>query len=92
LFWRLGLLANLKATMAARRLKAYELAAELGISPSVLSEIVVGRREASPELRARIALLLQAEEAWLFQRVRPRVVQGREDAGGVHAPAPGIAR
>jgi transcriptional regulator with XRE-family HTH domain len=61
-------LANLKATLAARRMHQVDLAIELKISPSVLSEIINDRRSAEPSLRARLAEILQANEDWLFAR------------------------
>jgi transcriptional regulator with XRE-family HTH domain len=66
------MLSNLKAVLAARRMRQFELAAALGISPSTLTEIILDRREADAELRARIALILKADEAFLFQRVTAR--------------------
>ena len=59
-------LANFKTALAARGMKQAELAIELKIAPTVLSEIVHGRRCASPSMRARLAEMLQADEAWLF--------------------------
>jgi transcriptional regulator with XRE-family HTH domain len=61
-------LANLKATLAVRRLRQVDLSIELKISPSLLSEIINGRRSAEPLLRARLAEILQANEDWLFAR------------------------
>ena len=63
------MLANFKTALAARGMRQIELALELKISPTALSEIVNGRRTASPSLRARLAELLQADEAWLFSSV-----------------------
>ena len=60
------MLANFKTAVAARGMRQVDLALELKIAPSVLSEIINGRRSASPSLRARLAELLQADEAWLF--------------------------
>ena len=60
------MLANFKTALAARGMRQIELALELKISPTVLSEIVNGRRTASPSLRARLAEMLRADEAWLF--------------------------
>jgi len=67
-------LANLKTTIAARRLTQVDLALDLKIAPTVLSEIIHGRRQADPSLRARLAEILQADEDWLF--------------GAPHIPAP----
>jgi transcriptional regulator with XRE-family HTH domain len=63
------LLVNLKSTIAARRLTQVDLALQLKIAPTVLSEIVHGRRLANPSLRAHIAQALRADEAWLFSSV-----------------------
>jgi transcriptional regulator with XRE-family HTH domain len=60
------MLSNLKTALAARRLHQVDVAIELKISPSVLSEIVNGRRSAEASLRARLAEILQADEEWLF--------------------------
>jgi transcriptional regulator with XRE-family HTH domain len=59
-------LVNFKTALAARGMRQIELALDLKVSPTVLSEIVNGRRSASPSLRARLAEVLQADEAWLF--------------------------
>lgn len=69
------MLSNLKTALAARRLHQVDLAIELKISPSVFSEIVHGRRQADPSLRARLAEILQADQDWLFDRT-------------IHIPAP----
>jgi transcriptional regulator with XRE-family HTH domain len=62
-------LANLKTTIAARRLTQVDLALDLKIAPTVLSEIIHGRRQADPSLRVRLAEVLQADEDWLFSNV-----------------------
>ncbi len=63
------MLANLKAALAGRKIHQIDLALSLRVPPSVLSEIVCGRRKANPRLRARIAAALQADEDWLFSPV-----------------------
>jgi len=65
------MLSNLKAALAARGMCQADLAAELRIHSSTLSEIVRGRRQADADLRARIASLLGVDEAWLFKSVIP---------------------
>jgi transcriptional regulator with XRE-family HTH domain len=60
------MLVNLKAALAARRVRQVDLAISIGISPSVFSEIINGRRTADPGLRAQIAKELDADESWLF--------------------------
>jgi len=61
-----GMLVNLKTALAVRCVKQVELASEVDITPSVLSEIIHERRKANAALRARIARELHADEAWLF--------------------------
>ncbi len=63
------MLVNLKAAIAARRLRQVDVALALKITPSVLSEIVNGRREADASLRAQIAEILRADESWLFSTI-----------------------
>jgi len=63
------MLVNIKTALAARGLRQIDLALSEKIPPTVLSEVINGRREASPELRSRIACALQADEGWLFSRV-----------------------
>jgi transcriptional regulator with XRE-family HTH domain len=58
--------ANLKFAIAVRGLHQTDLAAEVGLFPNVLSEILHGRRKADPQIRARLAKALRTEEAWLF--------------------------
>ena len=71
------MLANLKTAIAHRGLKQADLAQSLKIPPTVLSEIIHGRRQADASLRSRIAMALHADEAWLFD-------------GFVRIPAPSI--
>lgn len=63
------MLTNLKTALAARRVRQVDLALSLKIPPSVLSEIICGRRQANPSLRARIAEALLADETWLFSSI-----------------------
>jgi transcriptional regulator with XRE-family HTH domain len=44
------------------------LAQMLGMDETMLSKVINGFREATPDVRQRIAGLLQADESWLFQR------------------------
>lgn len=60
------MLANLKTAIAQRGLKQADLAQSLKIPPTVLSEIIHGRRRADASLRSRIATALRANEGWLF--------------------------
>lgn len=63
------MLVNLKAALAARRLRQADLAQSLKIPSSTLSEIICGRRQADSSLRSRIAEALRADEGWLFSMV-----------------------
>ena len=65
------MLLNLKISIAARRLTQVDFALQFGIQPTALSEIIHGRRQADPALRARIAEALRADEEWLFSNVTP---------------------
>lgn len=76
---------NLKTAMAVREVRGYRLAGQVGITPTALTEIVYGRREASPELRRKIAARLEADEAWLFTPTR--IVPSRQAASGGTAHA-----
>src|SRR5258708_3262548 len=60
------MLVNLKAGLAERRVRPVYLGISLGISPSVFSEIINGRRRADSTLQSRIAKELGADESWLF--------------------------
>ncbi len=56
--------------LVARNLRQVDLAIHtLKIPPSVLSEIIRGRRKASAELRRKITEVLQTDEVWLFKPV-----------------------
>jgi transcriptional regulator with XRE-family HTH domain len=63
------MLANLKAALAARRIRQVDLALSLQVPPSILSEVINERRKAGKQLREAIARALQADPAWLFAAV-----------------------
>jgi transcriptional regulator with XRE-family HTH domain len=63
------MLSNLKVALAVRRMRQAELAAAIGISPSTLSEAIHGRVKLAPHQQQRIAEMLRADPAWLFQAV-----------------------
>jgi transcriptional regulator with XRE-family HTH domain len=69
---------NLKLQLWRKGIRQNRLALSLGMDETMLSKIVNGFREASPEIRGKIAVLLQTDEAWLFERVAgtPRSVNG----------------
>ncbi len=61
---------NLKFSIWKAGLRQNRLAQLLGIDETVLSRIVNGSREASPELQQRIAEILHSDREWLFERVQ----------------------
>jgi transcriptional regulator with XRE-family HTH domain len=83
------MLINLKMTIAVRRMTQVDLALQLKMAPTMLSEIIHGRRQADPSLRARIAEALRADETWLFSTVAR--IPGQKSFGNAEAPQPAIA-
>jgi len=59
---------NLKLQIFRRAVRQNYLARELGIDESSLSKIIHGYREPSQEQRRSLALYLQVEEGWLFEK------------------------
>jgi len=62
---------NLKLQLWRAGIRQNRLAQSLGIDETMLSKIVNGFRQPSPEMRERIALLLKSDEQWLFAREEP---------------------
>ena len=62
---------NLKLQLFKTGMRQNRLALQLGVDESILSKIINGFREPSPEMRARIAMLLHSDEEWLFERADP---------------------
>lgn len=60
---------NLKLQLWKSGIRQNRLAKMLGVDQTILSKIVNGFREPSPELRSRIAVLLQSDVDWLFERL-----------------------
>ncbi len=59
---------NLKLQMWKCGIRQNRLARVLEIDETVLSKVVNGFREPSDDLRRRIALALDTDAAWLFER------------------------
>jgi transcriptional regulator with XRE-family HTH domain len=59
---------NLKLQLWKCGMRQQQLARMLDIHESLLSKVVNGFREPSPELRQRIADALQCDISWLFER------------------------
>jgi len=58
---------NLKMQIWKTGIRQNRLAQMLGMDESILSRIVNGFREPTPQVRERIAVLLQSEPEWLFE-------------------------
>jgi transcriptional regulator with XRE-family HTH domain len=58
---------NLKLELWRKGIRQNRLAKELGIDESLLSRIVNGFRDPDPEMRAKIAQVLDRSERWLFE-------------------------
>jgi plasmid maintenance system antidote protein VapI len=64
------MLVNLRIKIYESGLHNYQVAAAAGVPASVLSEIIYERRKANPELRKKLATLLNARQNWLFAQRR----------------------
>jgi len=78
---------NLKLQLFRSAVRQNFLARELGMDESILSKIIHGYREPSPEQRQRLSLYLGVEESWLFEKYEnaPSV-----RAAGNHASSHGM--
>lgn len=63
--------SNLKLQIWKTGIHQNRLAKMLQMDETRLSRIVNGYREPSAELRAKIAAVLQCDEAWLFEEAEP---------------------
>ncbi len=59
--------SNLKLQLWRSGIRQNRLAQMIGMHESLLSKIVNGFREPAPQVRARIAAVLQSDENWLFE-------------------------
>ncbi len=66
----MSVLMNLKIGLAARGMRAVDLAQATREHPSKVSLIMNGRLAASPEFRQECARILQFPERWLFSTHR----------------------
>ena len=60
---------NLKLQLWKSGIRQNRLAKLVGVDETVVSKIMNGFREPSPELRAKIASLLGSDADWLFERM-----------------------
>jgi len=72
---------NLRLQLWRKRIRQNQLSKMIPLDETVLSKIINGYRLPTPEVRKRIAGLLEADEEWLFE-VNPTET--------VHATAPQI--
>jgi transcriptional regulator with XRE-family HTH domain len=71
--------ANLKLQLFKSGIRQNQFARMLNIHETVLSKIVNGFRQPEPELRARIAALLEQEENWLFTSTGEKSTAWRQE-------------
>jgi transcriptional regulator with XRE-family HTH domain len=58
---------NLRMQLWRKRIRQNQLAKMIPLDETVLSKIMNGFRVPAPEIRQRIASLLEADEQWLFE-------------------------
>ncbi|MCC6586638.1 MAG: helix-turn-helix transcriptional regulator [Bryobacterales bacterium] len=63
---------NLKLQLWRAGIRQNRLAQLLGMDETMLSKVINGYRAASPELRGKIAIILQQDEEWLFESIMPK--------------------
>ncbi len=63
---------NLKLQLWRAGIRQNRLAQLLGMDETMLSKVINGYRVASPELRGKIAIILQQDEEWLFESILPK--------------------
>jgi len=60
---------NLKLQMWRSGIRQNRLARMLDLDETILSRIINGFRKPAPELKAKIAVVLNSDEKWLFEEV-----------------------
>ena len=73
---------NLKMLLWRSRIHQNKMAQETQMDEAVLSRIINGFREPTPEQQGRIARYLNADEAWLFARDVELVTKRSNSSGG----------
>lgn len=71
---------NLKLEIFKKGLRQSHMARTLGIREPILSRIIHGHKEPSDTIKKMIAELLQADEAWLFEKYSSAGVAPASDA------------
>jgi transcriptional regulator with XRE-family HTH domain len=62
------MLVNFKVVLGVTGERQVDLALRCRVDPTVLSQVINERREASPELRTKLATALSVSEKWLFAK------------------------
>ena len=71
---------NLKLQLWRSGIRQNRLAQMLGVDETMLSKVINGYRAASPELRGKIAGILQSDEEWLFEATAVRSLNLNDSA------------
>ena len=58
---------NLKLQLWRSGIRQIRLARLLGVDEAMLSKVINGHRDATPELRQRISVVLESDADWLFE-------------------------
>lgn len=86
---------NLKLQIWRTGLRQNRLAQMLQIDETILSKILNGFREPSPELKIKIASLLQSDSTWLFERQDSPIESGvkqEENRGSITVDVDGATK
>jgi len=62
---------NLKLQLWRSGIRQIRLARLLGVDEAMLSKVINGHRDATPELRHRISVVLESDADWLFEPSGP---------------------
>jgi transcriptional regulator with XRE-family HTH domain len=68
---------NLKLQIWRSGIRQNHLARMLGLDETILSRLINGFRKPTPQLKTRIAAVLEAEEEWLFEEVEAKGMVSR---------------
>jgi transcriptional regulator with XRE-family HTH domain len=94
------MLINFKVALGLKGERQVDLALRCGVDPTLLSQVINERREASPDLRTKLAAALSVSEKWLFtkrtqgafqERPKPRLSKPLEDCGGTEGASTVLA-
>lgn len=86
---------NLKLQIWRTGLRQNRLAQMLQIDETILSKILNGFREPSPELKIKIASLLHSDSTWLFERQDSPIESGvkqEENRGSITVDVDGATK